>query len=648
MENFTSDTQIHERTLRVVLTICLIGISILLPGQSNLSTSSKKAQKLYFKADKEYKNRDFESAIELLHEATLVDNSFYEAYLRKGSLYNALGLEDSVYANFSKYVEYSPNPSASVLERLAHMAFDRGYYLKSKEFLDGFLEKVPEKAEDREIDLLMRSIPFALEQLENPLTIEIEELPEEINRYGLQYLPAMTVDEKTMVYTKRNAFSSDEDIVVSYKNNGLWSPSESISDRINTPLNEGAATISADGRTMIFTACDRRDSYGSCDLYISRKTGESWSRPKNLGKTVNSKYWESQPSLSADGRTLFFASNRPGGYGGRDLWVTIRREKDWSLPKNLGSEVNSFKDETTPFIHFNGQTLYFSSNSYPGLGGFDLFFAKKTDTTWSEINNLGFPINTHRDEVALLISSDGSGGYFAKELQKNREILDSKIVRFSVPENIKPIESYYLSGKVIDKETKEPLKAALQIVDVSTNEKLYENYSDSITGKYYLVLPAGGELAGYVKRKGYLYKDFSFSAEIDEGINVDTLDIELIPIKAGVSLILENIYFETDSYELDERSMSEIASAAELLNENSTIQIEIAGHTDNVGKSQYNQELSEKRSLSVYNALIQRGISKDRMQYKGYGDSKPLKPNSNDINRQSNRRIEFSVLRPKQ
>jgi len=645
MENFATDTQIHECPLRRILFLLFACAAFSLIGQNQLSSSNKKALKKYLKAEKEVKERNFESAIGLFQETIEVDGSFYEAYLRKGSLFNALGNEDSVYTNFVQYATIAPSPKASILERLAHLALDRGHYKAAKNYLSGFLERVPEKKGDKQIQLLEQSISFAFSQLDHPIEIEIEELPNEINRYGLQYLPTMTVDQKTLIYTKRNEFSSDEDIVVSYFKNGSWSTSKSVSSRINTESNEGAATISADGRTMIFTACDRRDSYGSCDLYISKKSGEVWSRPKNLGKSVNSKYWESQPSLSADGRTLYFASNRPGGFGGRDIWKTTLLEKKWITPLNLGKEVNSFKDETTPFVHFNGQTLFFSTNSYPGMGGFDLFVTHSKDSTWTKPENLGYPINSFRDEVALLISADGRGGFFAKEQQKNHKILDSKIVKFSVPENIRPTQSYFITGKVMDAETSNPLKASLQIVDIVSNELLYDSYSDSISGEFYLVLPANKQLAGYLKKTGYLYKNFNFSSNQFNGMNSDTLRIVLSPIKEGKSIVLKNIYFELDSYLLDSRSQSEINNVFEMLSINKNMMIEISGHTDDTGSETYNQSLSKKRARAVYEMLINNGISTNRLSYKGAGSSKPIKPNDSEVNRKSNRRIEFKVLR---
>ncbi|GAB4249228.1 MAG: hypothetical protein Tsb0034_28550 [Ekhidna sp.] len=647
MENFTSNAQVHANSLKGVLCLCILCFSIQLPAQQKLSTSDKKAQKLYEKADKKYKERNFEEAITLLEEATTRDSEFFEAHIRLGSFYNALGNLDSVYSKFRKYVQSAPDPIASVIERMAHMSFDRGYYEEAKRYLNSFLNKVPEKSSDPEIALLKASIDFSLQEVESGSSIEIQEMPATINRYQLQYLPVLTVDNSTLIYTKRDVFSGDEDIVVSKKKDGQWQPSKSVSERINTPLNEGACTVSADGRTMILTSCDRRDALGSCDLYISKKVGENWSRPKNMGNLINSRYWESQPSLSADGRTLFFASNRPGGYGGRDIWMANQKNGVWEKPKNLGAEVNTSWDETTPFIHFNGINLYFSSNGYPGMGGYDLYETKKLDSTWAAPKNLGYPINTFRDEVAFLVDAKGEQAFFAKEEMKNREILDSRIVTFMLPNSLRPLSSSYLIGKVVDKIDYRPLKAAVEVFDLKKGNLLYSNSSDSVSGEFYMVLPSEKELSGYVKKQGYLFESFTFSTTYSSNLSLDTLLVTLRRVEEGQSLVLNNIYFETNSYELDKKSHAEVVSVFELLQENPTIKVEIEGHTDNVGSKAYNQELSSKRALAVRDALLKLGISPSKVQFKGYGYERPVKPNDTEENRKSNRRIEFRVLRTK-
>lgn len=650
MEDITTDAQIHGYTLkRTFLVVALILYSFLALPQGGLSTESKKAKKLYEKADKKYRERDFTTAISYLEEAVKEDPEFHQAFIRMGSLYNALGKEDSVYSKFSSYAKVAPTPLASVLERLAFMAFDRGHYDAAGLYLQDFLIRVPERGSSVEIDLLKRSLSFAKDQLErNVDTLEIKQLPSEVNRFKLQYLPSITIDNATMFYTKRDHVQGDEDIVVSYFKEGAWSPAQSVSSRINSPLNEGACTVSADGRTMIFTSCDGKYSLGSCDLYITRKTGDNWSKPKNLGKPVNSIYWESQPSLSADGNTLFFSSNRTGGFGGRDIWVSYNKDGRWTLPENLGTEINTRSDETTPFIHPNGVSLYLSANGYPGMGGYDLYQSNKKDSVWSKPVNLGYPINTYKDEVAIVIGADGKTAFFAKEEQKNFEILDSKIVTINLPKEAQSKSASYIIGRVFEEESLKQLNAEIEVIDLSTNERLYSSESDSISGEYYMVLPIGLDLAAYVKKRGYLYTDFHFQTEINSAVEPDTIDIAMRPISEGETLILKNIYFETDSYAITEKSRSEIENAFQLITENEGLVIEVAGHTDDIGSKAYNQNLSEQRAKAVYDKLISYGLDSSRLSYRGYADRSPILPNDSNINRQSNRRIEFRVLRTKQ
>lgn len=649
MENILTNPQIHGHSLkRIALLLFISVLCISCFSQGNLSTDSKKAKKLYEKADKKYRERDFTSALAFLEEAVEEDQNFYEAFIRMGSLYNAMGQEDSVYSKFQSYAAIAPNPIASVVERLAYMAFDRGEYEQAQLYLVDFLQKVPERSSMPEIKLLKQSLSFAQNQLlKERDSIVIRYLPDEINKFKLQYLPSVTIDNSAIFYTKRDYVKGDEDIVVSYFKDGKWMPAQSVSSNINSGLNEGACSVSADGRTMIFTSCDGRNSLGSCDLYLTKKTGETWSKPKNLGSPVNSRYWESQPSLSADGNTLYFSSNRIGGFGGRDIWVTNNIDGFWTKPKNLGKLINTPRDETTPFIHPNGVSLYISANGYPGMGGYDLYVSTKQDTAWARPSNLEYPINTYKDEVAIVIGADGKTAYFAKEEQKNFEILDSRLVSIVLPEDAKAKPASYVIGRVVDQSTSVPLGADIEITDIVSNRTVYESRSDSITGEYYMVLPVGLDLAAYVKKKGYLYSDFHFLTESNSAKEPDTIDISLIPISAGEKIILKNIYFETDSYVIDSKSESEINNAFELLRDNPDILVEISGHTDDIGTHEYNQKLSEQRARAVYDKLVAKGTDPERLVSKGYAETLPLVANSSDINRKSNRRIEFRVLRTK-
>jgi tetratricopeptide (TPR) repeat protein len=525
-------------------------------AQKALSSQNKKALKLYEKGQKKSKERDFESALAFFGNAIKSDPNFYEAFLRRGSLFHAMGMEDSVYANLNKYLTLTSTPNPTILNRMASMAFKRGQYSLSDQYLGQLFEIIPETKKDRELALIDRSIDFALDEIQKDPNLDIVLLPDQVNKFSLQYLPSITIDNSTLIYTKRDFIQGDEDIVVSHYKGGKWTEAQSVSNRINSPLNEGASTISADGRLMIFTSCDKRDSYGSCDLYFSKKTGENWSKPKNLGPSINSQYWESQPSLSADGNKIYFSSNRPGGRGGRDLWVSNFVKGKWSKPENLGNSINSFKDETTPFIHPNGETIYFSSNGFIGMGGFDLMKSTFEDSVWTTPQNLGFPINSFKDEVGLLIGGDGKTAFFAKEEQRDGRIIDSKIVTFSMPVVHQAKPATYIVGKVFDYATGAPLRASIEIVDLLKNQMLYQAKSDSLSGNYTMVLPADKELVCYVKKKGYLFYENNFFSESNSMLSPDTVNIRLKAISVDEFIVLRNIYFEVNSYELDGKSLT--------------------------------------------------------------------------------------------
>ncbi len=666
MADFHTSTQIHKRTLvlllrskktfnvkdliqslllkSLVVFCCLFSTAFDLAAQKKLSSSNKKALKFYEKGQEKTKERDFESAIDFYSRAIVADPNFHEAYFRKGSLYRAMGVEDSVYDSFTTYLSLTKYPAPTVLSEVANMAFRRGAYNLAKGWIEKAVKVGPSMVKDREIQLLRNSLEFAISESKKDSSLNITLLPKEINQFALQYLPTITIDNSAIYFTKRDQIKGDEDIVVSYYENGAWGDAQSISSKINTPMNEGACAVSANGRTLIFTSCDKRDSFGSCDLYISQKVGESWTRPKNIGKPVSSPYWESQPSLSADGKKLFFTSTRPGGQGGRDIWVSYHRGGNWTRPFNLGKHVNTFKDETTPFIHPNGETLYFSSNGHVSMGGFDLYQSTLTDSTWKEVKNLGYPVNTHHDEVALLIAGDGQTAYFAKEKERNYQLVESRLVSFELPNRLKTKPATYIIGKVVNDETSEPLRANLEVYDLKKDELLFEAKSDSLTGDYVMVLPSGKELGGYVKKKGFLFYDYHFISEPNTPAIPDTIEIRLKPIAVGQSLVLKNIYFETSSYELDDKSKTEINNVVEILKDNPKILVEISGHTDNIGSKTYNLKLSENRAKSVLQELVRFGISATRVKYRGYADEQPIATNETEEGRQSNRRIEFSVI----
>lgn len=597
-------------------------------------TLDKKAIKLVEKAEEAMKSRDFETGRKLLEQAVERDSTYGTPYIKLFNLLGILRLYSEVHRYQLLYVNNVPekNIAPRVWESLAIYEFGQGQYEQAKQFLSNYPN--PDS-------VLWNSLTYSIDQLKKNEELDIQELPSTINKYAHQYLPVVTLDNRTIIYTARSSDDSDEEIVTSTFDGTSWSEAQSIANNINTKFNEGASSVSADGRTLIFTSCEGRQSFGNCDLFISHKTGDVWSKPENLGRRINSSSWDSQPTLSADGRTLYFSSNRQGSYGGRDIWMSTNGKEGWSYPENLGKAINSPRDETTPFIHPNGTTLFFSSNGHIGLGGYDLYKVERMDSIWAKVENLGSPINTNQDEVSLIISPDGKLAYFAKEEKINNKVASSRLVTYPIDPDRQIVEGVsYITGSISDATSKQPLVATLEIIDLDSRDVLYQTKSDSINGRYFMVLPTAGAFGAFVQRTNYLFEDHAF---VTKSNSIDTIDFSLTPIIKGAKAILNNVYFGFDSDVIDHKSFEELDRVVEFLKMNPDTKIEISGHTDNVGSKSYNLDLSRRRAKAVYSYILNKGISASRMIYIGYGDQKPLNQNQTEAEMLKNRRIEFKI-----
>ncbi|HEY0772334.1 MAG TPA: tetratricopeptide repeat protein, partial [Sphingobacteriaceae bacterium] len=346
---------------------------------NNLSSKSKKAIEYYTEADNFRVRGQFTQAISLLNQAIEKDKNFFEAYYRLGIVY--MSQKDFVTAN--QYLEKGlslttdPRKQKVFWYDLGESYFATGNYDQAERYMQLYVkEEIANRAKLDRAKLLLRNIQFAKASTAKAAAYKQRKLSDTVNSYVLQYFPVLTADQQELIFTRRlgPGGNDDEDLVVSRRTaNGSWSMPVSISSNINSELNEGTCTISADGRKLIFTSCVGREGFGSCDLFESTKVGDVWSQPKNLGPNVNSAEWESQPSLSADGRTLYFVSDRRGGVGRRDIWTSTLNDKgQWTKARNAGKTLNTVYDEISPFIHVNNRTLYFASNGLTGFGGYDI------------------------------------------------------------------------------------------------------------------------------------------------------------------------------------------------------------------------------------------------------------------------------------
>ena len=626
--------------MRWCLIFSLLFLSERIYAQEVYSVDNLRVQKWYESARQLIKERKFEKGISLYQKCLSKEPTFVEAHWALASIFKNLGDLDTSFYHLDQYYSAADKPgiSAQKLIILAEQYFKQGVYVKAKACMDQFqLYQMPTDQDD---SLLMVSIAYADKHQKTEAGLVPKALPLPVNRYHTQYFPTLTIDNNTLIYTKRSR-ASDEDLVVSYRVDGVWTPATLLSRNIHSEFNEGAASISADGRTLIFTMCEKGQTFGSCDLFISKKQGDFWSNPENLGEVVNSKNWDSQPSLGADGNILYFSSDRPGGMGKRDIWYTQRVEDTWAQPKNMGTIINSVKDDVTPFIHTNGENLIFASNGRTGFGGYDLFMSEQKQGKWQAPSNLGHTVNNHLDQLSFIISADGSTAYFSQEFKRADGKLNSQIVELPIAaDSLVKHTSSYIFGRVTDAISQRPLKAKIDLFDIITNELKYSTYSDSISGEYFFALNEGLSYGVYAGAKGYFFEDFRFDIKNSTSWQPDTLDIALSPLELGASMILENIYFESASYELTNNSQSELKIVVEFLVEN-RINIQIEGHTDQTGDVEYNQRLSEQRAKAVYDFLIESGIPSDQLKFKGFGSTQPVE--LDPVLSDQNRRIEFRI-----
>ena len=636
----------------------MLALILLLTGQpfqvfsQGFHTSSNKALKLYNEGITSYDYLDYTKAENSFKEALKADPEFYEAYMMLGELFLKQKKYQESAANFREAVSIDSLFFKPVFFSLATSEMMSGNYHDAVIHFRVYLEQKGMSEKNRLVaEKNLKNCEFAIEAVKKPVVFSPVNAGEGINTREDEYWPSITADGQTLMFTRQTLSynnspfgnQSQEDFYISSWGEDKWNPALNAGLPLNTPTNEGAQTLSSNGSYMFFTACDRPGAVGSCDIYFSAFSEGKWTQPFNLNSPVNSAYWESQPSVSADGKVLFFSSSRSGGIGGKDIWYSVLDSNSrWGYPINMGKEINSEGDEMSPFIHFDGRTLYFSSDGRPGMGGFDLYMTRMDrDSVWNDPENLGYPVNTYNDEMGLVIESNGKRAYFSSIRDKTK---GKDIYYFDLDESKRPDPVSYLKGKVIDRETGAMIKAEYELINLSTNQITIKNSTDS-RGGFLVCLPSGYNYGINVSKPGYLFHSENF---LFEGIHTVTepfiKNIILSPIKIGAKMMLANIFYATDSWEIMEESSSELNNLADLLSDNRNVIMEIGGHTDSTGSNDYNLVLSEKRAISVVNYLVKQGIEKDRLRYKGYGNSLPAGDNNTSEGRQLNRRTEAKII----
>jgi outer membrane protein OmpA-like peptidoglycan-associated protein len=630
---------------KIILILYLLPLGLF--AQNANSSTVKQAQRAYDQALNNLSNNQLDLSINEFKKAISLDPNFLAAYQQLGDIQRKSGKYLDAIINYKKILEIDPSFYPLTYFNLAESQLNTGDYSNAIIYFEKYLSfpsissTSKEKSEKYLIDC-----KFSLEAIKNPVPFEPINIGPAINSAEDEYLPTITADEKNIIFTRQK--NRNEDFYISENKNNEWMQASYLSRNINTPdYNEGAQNISPDGKYLFFTACNRPDGLGRCDIYLSKREGNEWSEAFNLGEPINSSGWESQPSISASGRTLYFVSNRKGGFGGNDIWLSeLNDDGTWGEPINLGPNINTKYDEISPFIHPDDESLYFASNGWPGFGNKDLFISRKittkdNDIAWQIPENLGFPINSYTEESGLSISHNGKIAYFSSNKPEGFGKLD--IYYFELPEKVKPKKVSYVRGKVFDENDKQELKAHIQITDLNNGNNLFDDFTEENDGIFLASLVEGKNYGLTVKKGGYLFYSHNFLLENKRRNEPFILEIPLMRIEIGKSSILNNIFFNSNEYSLLPESETELKQILSFIKENPNISIEISGYTDAIGDDESNFILSQNRAKTVFDYLINQNIAANKLSYKGYGKSNAIADNNTEEGRKKNRRIEFKI-----
>lgn len=573
------------------------------------------------------------------------------------------------------------------------MDFDKAlaYYNRYKTKLlerDGYRGR--DRTELPEVERRMYECQNAIEYIANPAHFSIVNVGSSINSEYDDFGPVVNQDETLMVFTTRrrdgnlnqNVFSDNkpyEEIFFSEKKNGVWQPAQNIGDVVNTEFHSSTLALSADGEQLFIYQDDNNG-----DIFESfRKEDGTWTFPQPMSENINSEgFKESSMSITPDGSVLFFASDRPGGLGGIDIYYSIKNENDeWTRSRNLGPIINTEYDDDGPFIDYDGKTLYFSSQGRKGMGGYDIFKSEydSAEGKWGEPENLGFPINTPDDDIYFVSTEDGKRGYYASVREDGQGFTDIYMVTIlqedEIGDNIASRGIETTETEPEQPETQEPQKVetpkardsfkpvTLTVTVVDENNQptdakisLTNKQNGRIAGKstqgtgvyaFSVTTPAAEEFRLSVEKTGYAFQNLDINLPASTGQSQAlTRTVRMSKLRVGTRRVLRNIYFSFDKATFKDESYTELNKLEAMMSQNLNMQIEISGHTDKIGGTAYNKDLSQRRANAVKNYLVNKGIDSRRVSAVGYGEAQPLASNDDEKEgRELNRRVEFRVIK---
>lgn len=622
-----------------------------------LKDAPQKAKDAYKLANEYLMAGDLQRGMKELDKIVKKYPTFVQPYWLLADGYRQQNQPQKALENYQKAADLAPDLEPRVYFTMGAIRMETKDYANAAPLFDKFLsysninEELKAKAQKMAGDARFRP-----QALANPVAFTPQNLGNNVNSAGREYFPSITADENMLVYTVQTDISRNgqEDLYLSHRVDGQWQKGIPIAG-VNTSENEAAQSISADGKVLVFTVCNRPNDFGSCDLYISEKINGQWTTPRNIGAPINTGGWESQPSVAPNGEAIYFTRGGARGQGTRDILVSYRNGNQWSNPESIKA-INTPFNEGAPYLHPDGQTLYFSSDGHPGMGGYDLFRSvRDANGNWQTPVNLGYPINSEGVEEAVAVSLTGNLAFIASERAGGYGSLD--IYSFELPMAMRPKPVTYTKAKVIDAVTKKALSAAtVEVVDLQTQLVFAASQTDR-DGEFLICLPRGKSYGLNVNKEKYLFHSENFALDdihSQEKPYLLTIPLQPIPTTTGTTagttkpnsqpIILKNVFFATASAKLEPVSKVELDKLKKLLVDNPTMRIQINGHTDDRGEEADNQLLSENRAKSVREYLIENGIAATRIEAKGFGEKQPIASNDTAEGRADNRRTEFVIL----
>lgn len=645
-----------------------------------VETRNKKAIKLYNDAINII-NYDYKKGYILLKEAIIIEPDFIEVYYLLGEINyrNALHALSDIHEiqmleryysraekNFLKVTELCPSYyNYSSYFYLGEFYYDSKDFKKAQFNLLKFTSKSSlQSVEMDKAKAMLENVNIYLDLTENPVFFNPHYV-EGICTKADEFLPYISPDGQYAFYTKRykemrlKAYVAEdvEEFTYSVRKETVdsllcvYSKGNKMLLPFNDGRNQGGVSITIDNNHLYITICEftrvGNKPYNNCDIYVSHLIDGKWSELINLGDSINSNNtWEGQPSISADGNTLYFASAREESIGGIDIYKTEKnKEGKWLKAKGLGLKINTKGNDKSPFIHSDNHTLYFSSDGRLGMGGFDIYFSKLQDNNkWTEPMNIGYPINTNDDDLGFIVSTNGQKAYFSSN--KLSGVGGWDIYSFDLYDKARPKKVLFVKGQLVDEKGEILVDAKVELKSI-TSSKITEGLVDRMTGKYAVAVSVlkNEEFIMTVKKKEYSFTSQYINPYDEEFEEPKEVDFEVKKIEKGTNVKLNNIYFAFNSDSLDNRSKIVLDNFFEFLIENEQLKIRIDGHTDDIDTKEFNLDLSVRRAKAVHDYLKNTGIRKDRLKYTGYGETKPVADNNSDEGRALNRRTEFVILK---